>query len=343
MQGVTVIICCYNSAARIKDTLSALAIQRFHSDVAWEIVLVDNASGDHTAAQSRRIWDSFDTGIRLRIVHESLPGQMNARRKGIAEARYSILLFCDDDNWLSPEYVQGVVDVLTADPDIAACGGRGIPVFETAKPAWFDEFAEAFATGSQELNRENGRIISLYGAGLAIRKHALDEVLRSGTMLTGGRTGKSLGSADDIELTYSLVLKGYRLVYVPGLTFRHYLPKERLTRAYLTGLFSSFGKDGPIRNLYYAHLTESRWHRKIVNWYYHLLLSLVRTGKYLIVPPKRSSRGLYFRWNLAYLGKLLKIKPDYERLLNHISLLRGKAPRPGMDKPVHPDYEEILH
>src|ERR1700710_953780 len=169
MQGVTVIICCYNSAPRLKETLSALAAQTFRSSLPWEIVLVDNASTDDTAGLSLRLWDSFDTGVELRVVHEPMAGQVNARKRGISEANYSILLFCDDDNWLSPNYVQGVFTLLTGDPRIAACGGKGIPVFETEKPEWFDEYAEAFATGSQELNKEDGRILSLYGAGLAIK------------------------------------------------------------------------------------------------------------------------------------------------------------------------------
>ena len=329
MQGVTVIICCYNSAPRIGETLSALAMQRFHSPVAWEILLVDNASTDDTAERSRRIWDAFDTGIGLRVVHEPAAGQVNARKKGIREADYSYLLFCDDDNWLSPDYIQQAYDILTGDEGIAACGGRGIPVFETAKPAWFDKYEEAFATGSQELNSENGRIISLYGAGMAIRKKALDELFQSDfEMMTGGRTGKNLGSADDIELSYALVLKGYRLVYSADLTFRHYLPKERLTSEYLMRLFRSFGKDGPIRNLYYAHITERPWHRRITNWYYHLLLSLARTGKYLVAPPKRPGRMLYFRWNIAYLSELLTMKTDYERIVHHIRQL---------------NHEKILH
>src|SRR5882724_10630609 len=271
MQAVSVIICCYNSASRIEATLTALAKQRFQAPVDWEVVLVDNASTDDTAGLSRRVWDLYRTGVDLRIVHEPLAGQMNARTKGIREARHAVLLFCDDDNWLCPDYIQGVSDILTDDPGVAACGGLGIPVFESEKPGWFDDYAEAFATGTQELNMENGRVICLYGAGLAVKKNILNEILGSDlNMLTGGRTGSGLGSADDIELTYSLVLKGYRLVYAAELSFHHYLPNERLTRKYLARLFSAFGKDGPIRNLYYAHITERPWHRRITNWYVHL-------------------------------------------------------------------------
>jgi glycosyltransferase involved in cell wall biosynthesis len=332
MEGVSVIICCYNSVLRLKDTLSALAGQHFRSAVPWEIVLVDNASTDGTSTAALDIWESLKAPALLRIVHEPAAGLIHARKKGIHEAAYSTLLFCDDDNWLCPDYVQGMFDALSGDSLTAACGGKGIPVFETEKPQWFDEYAEAFATGSQDLNTEDGRILSLYGAGLAVKKQALDALFQSDfrALAGGGRKGKNLGSAEDIELTYALVLKGYRLSYNPDLTFYHYLPKERLTIRYLRRLFHAFGKDGPVRNLYYAHLTARPWHQRVTNWYFHLGLSLIRTGKYLVIPPKKSGRVLYLKWNIAYLGQLLTMKADYQHLTHHISRLREPAREPGI-------------
>ncbi len=342
MQGVSVIICCYNSAGRLKETLSALARQRFHSRIDWEIVLVDNASTDNTAEAATMLWEAFAADglsdaagpgsrpivdVPLRIVAEPTPGLAYARKKGIAEAAYSVLLFCDDDNWLCPDYVQGVSDILSSDASVAACGGKGIPVFEASKPEWFDDYAEAFATGPQDVNVDDGRIISLYGAGLAIRRRTLEECFPEDlNLLTKGRTGKSLSSGEDIEMTYTFVLRGYKLVYAKDLWFSHYLPQGRLNKQYLGRLFKAFGKDGPIRNLYYAHITTRPSHQRITNWYYHLLLSLFRTGKYLAIPPKKAARLLYFRWNLAYIHQLLTMKTEYQTMLHHISSLRGPLP-----------------
>jgi glycosyltransferase involved in cell wall biosynthesis len=332
MEGVSVIICCYNSASRLEPTLSALAAQQFRCPIPWEVLLVDNASTDHTADVARVVWADLHATAPLRIVRETRPGQMHAREKGIAEAAYPILLFCDDDNWLCANYVQGMFDVLAGDRVTAACGGRGIAAFEGEKPGWFDDYAEAFATGPQDLTMEEGRLLSLYGAGLAIRKEALDELYRSGfrPLVGSGRTGNKLGSADDIELTYALVLKGYRLAYRGDLTFIHYLPTGRLTRKYLTRLFTAFGQDGPVRNLYYAHLTPRRGHQRLTNWYLHLGLSLVRIGKYLFIPPKRGGRALYLRWNIAYLASLLNLKKTYRDLSNHIGRLREPARKPAL-------------
>src|SRR5215831_104887 len=168
-QGLSVIICCFNSSARIGDTLRALAKQELQSQISWEVILVDNACTDNTCEEAATVWANLNTGIALRIVSESQPGLGFARKKGIREARYEFILFCDDDNWLDKEYVQEVVDILAADENVAACGGIGIPVFETPEPEWFRTYEEAFAIGPQDIG-EKGKIYNLYGAGLALKR-----------------------------------------------------------------------------------------------------------------------------------------------------------------------------
>jgi len=305
-EGVSVIICCCNSAARIRETLQALAGQRFRKPLAWEIILVDNASTDNTSGIARAIWDSDGLEIPLHIVEEPEPGLIHARNKGIRAAAHSIVLFCDDDNRLSPDYVEGVFDVLTSDEHTAACGGMGIPAFGGTKPAWFDEYQEAFAVGSQAINEEGGRILNLYGAGLAVKQTALEQLERSGFVSTmKGRTGGALSSSEDTELTYALVLMGYRLQYVPELTFFHFLPRRRLTFDYVKKIFIAFGKDGPVRNLYYSYISTRRSHHPVRNWYVHMALCLFRFVKYFLVPPKKKGRWVYFHWNIAYFRQLL--------------------------------------
>ena len=322
-KGVSVIICCYNSATRLRETLQALADQRFKQPVSWDIVLVDNASTDNTAAVAESIWASMGQPVLLRIEEEREPGLMHARNRGIRAAAYSNLLFCDDDNRLSPDYVEGMFRLLESDDDLGACGGMGIPAFGATKPGWFDEYQEAFAVGSQMLNEENGRILSLYGAGLAVRKTALEELEATGFVSTmKGRTGNALSSSEDTELTYALVLMGYRLHYAPELTFFHFLPRRRLTFDYVKKLFISFGKDGPIRNLYYSYISTRRSHRLIRSWYIHMALCLFRLVKYFIMPPKKKGRWVYFHWNLAYFRQLVALSRQWMLLRGNIEKLK---------------------
>ena len=324
--GISVIICCYNSAKRIADVLNALAKQEFQSVVPWEILVIDNASVDNTAGAARSIWDHEEAGTTLRIIHEPKQGLIYARQKGIEEASFSYLVFCDDDNWLFPDYLETVYELFERDSSIIACGGIGIPVFETSKPVWFDEYAESFATGSQEMNREDGKILCLYGAGFSIRANAFDQLKTAQFKpLMHGRLGNKLSSSEDTELSYALVLMGQKLHFTPQLKFNHYLPKERLHFSYLKKLYIAFGNDGPVRNLYYANITNRYFHRQIRNWNVHFILSLFRLCKYFILPPKKWGRMIYFSWNKAYVRSLMSLRTKYSDIQKNIIAIKQIA------------------
>jgi glycosyltransferase involved in cell wall biosynthesis len=326
IKGVSVIICCYNSVGRITATLQAMAAQRVQETIAWELIVVDNASTDNTAQMVKDTWKELGAATELRVVHEAQPGLGFARKKGISEAHFSFILFCDDDNWLCARYIQGIYDILDNDPAIAACGGMGIPVFENQKPPWFDEYQEVYAVGPQSLNEENGQLLNLYGAGLAMRKNLYEQLFGWGFKpFMSGRVGKKLSSSEDTELTYAFVLMGYKLHYAPELTFQHYLPQERLTLDYLKKIYVAFGADGPVRNLYYAHISKRIFHKRIRSWSFHVLLSLFRLVKYFILPPKKGGRMIYTRWCLAYMKELFSIRKPYNKILVNISTIQIMA------------------
>ena len=95
--GVSVIICCYNSSERLFETLSHLKSQKTNN-LNWEIIVVDNASTDDTFHVAEQMLRS--SGLQYQIVKEPIPGLINARLKGETVSQYEFLLYCDDDNWL---------------------------------------------------------------------------------------------------------------------------------------------------------------------------------------------------------------------------------------------------
>lgn len=324
INGVSVVICCYNSSKRIEKTLIALANQVFTIDVDWEVILIDNNSSDDIHQTATNIWNGLYTGIDFSIYKEPQAGLGFARKRGIDSAKYDYVLFCDDDNWLAANYVQGMYTIMNSDDAIAACGGKGIPFFETNPPNWFMEYAEAFATGSQEINKVDGKIINLYGAGMTINKNHFYQLEQTGfKSLLKDRTGNSLSSSGDTELTYAFVLMGLKLMYADDLRFYHFMPANRLTKEYLSKLFNAFGNDGPVRNLYYAYISNSKWHQSMKNWYYHLCLSIFRLIKYQIEPPKANARGIYFNWSVSYIKSLIRMKPMYKHIKINIESLQN--------------------
>src|SRR5436853_1166376 len=136
--GVSVVICCHNSTERLSPTLAHLAAQQVPEGLDWEVLLIDNMSTDGTADMARSLWPA-DAGAPLRVVLETQIGTTAARCRGLAEARYEFVTLVDDDNWVCPEWVRIVAEVMQAHPEIGACGGLNEAVCEGEAPPWFAE------------------------------------------------------------------------------------------------------------------------------------------------------------------------------------------------------------
>src|SRR5947209_4387756 len=149
MAGISVIICCYNSAVRLPETLRHLARQVVPASMPWEVILVNNASTDDTAEAAKKIWTELEATLPLAVVPEPRPGLSYAREKGIAAARYDILVFVDDDNWLDENYVRVAHEKMCGNAAIGVLGGYIKAQCETPAPPWFEPLQAYYAVGKQ--------------------------------------------------------------------------------------------------------------------------------------------------------------------------------------------------
>jgi glycosyltransferase involved in cell wall biosynthesis len=241
--GVSVVVCCHNSTERLSPTLAHLAAQQVPDGLDWEVLLIDNMSTDGTADLARSLWPA-DAGAPLRVIVETQIGTTAARCRGLAEARYEFVTLVDDDNWVCPDWVRIVAEVMQAHPEIGACGGLNEAVCEGEAPAWFEAFKKSYVIGPQadEGGFMTAEWASLWGAGICIRWSAWEQLLSSGWQhLLGGRLGASLTGCDDLELSYALRFAGWALWYEPRLRLQHFLPARRLQWSYLRRLHRGGG------------------------------------------------------------------------------------------------------
>ncbi|HZG25374.1 MAG TPA: glycosyltransferase [Chitinophagaceae bacterium] len=255
-KGISVVICCFNSSARITPTLQHLVRQKGIPSSCWEVILVDNASTDNTAEKARVIWDGFKFEKPVfRVVEELKPGHSAARSMGIRESQYDYVLFCDDDNWLDENYLDVCLDIMKGSAFIGALGGTGTPVFEDKEPPyfWVNQY-HTLAVGRQssiEGDITDSRGV-LYGAGMIVNKLALNTLMEQFEFrfLVSGRTKGNLISSDDHELCLALKKIGYKIFYSDNLQFKHYIPKFRTTIEYYKRLFFAFGISEALLHVY---------------------------------------------------------------------------------------------
>jgi len=96
----TVIMCTYNRADLLPRAVASLQAQ---TERDWELVVVDDASSDHTEAQVTEL-RAADTRIRY-VQHDVNRGTAAARNTGIAVARGLFVTFLDSDDEYAPDHL----------------------------------------------------------------------------------------------------------------------------------------------------------------------------------------------------------------------------------------------
>ena len=106
---LAVIICTYNRADSLKKALRSVLLQECDG-FSYEIVVVDDASTDHTRETVQTM--AADAAVPLRYVRqEDQCGIAHARNRGVTEARGDYVVFFDDDQLADPQWLQCLWDV----------------------------------------------------------------------------------------------------------------------------------------------------------------------------------------------------------------------------------------
>ena len=226
----SIIVCTYNRAESLRDTLRALRAQEVSAGRQWEVIVVDNNSTDATRAvveEAQRDWPF------LRYEFEVQQGLSHARNHGIACAHGEVLLFTDDDVLPEPDWLETTwVGLATYQAD--ACGGYIAPIWETTTPAWLTERFYGFL--AVRTDRSDDYMITEpsqapFGANMAFRKEVFDRV--GGFDIRRGRQGNVLAGGEDIELFERILSAGSRAVFLGQSRVHHKVEAYRCSKRYL--------------------------------------------------------------------------------------------------------------
>jgi glycosyltransferase involved in cell wall biosynthesis len=235
----------------------------------------------------------------LRIVYESQAGLSHARKKGVQESFGEFIIFCDDDNWLNSKYLSTAYKLMQSNPEIGVLAGRGEAVSDIELPYWFNTYQGAYAVGVLALN--SGDITNnkwVWGAGMTIRKQVFLNLLHAGfSHITLDRVKENLSSGGDNEICYWHILGGYKLWYDENLSFKHWMPANRLTKEYYLKLKSAQNISSQALNIYIRHINAKFYHAsktskisliKIIPWVLKYLLKISKDVRVFYLYPKLS-------------------------------------------------------
>jgi glycosyltransferase involved in cell wall biosynthesis len=335
--GVSVVICTYNGAARLPQTLAHLAAQKNTSAIAWELLVVNNASTDDTGEVARRCWPA-DAPAPLRVVQEPRIGLSSARIRGFAEARYEIVSFVDDDNWVANNWIGRGSEAMSADPGLGALNGVSHPVCEIVPPGLFERFHKHYAVFTKEdLAEQSGPPHGLFGAGLNIRRAAWLALRHADFEFNlSDAIGAKLSRGGDSELTFAIREAGWKLSIDPSLRLQHFLPAYRLNWDYLRKL----GRDSAISTVTldaynlpteYGTGLKTRLRK---TWVWHVLgaiKALLKDPRTLVLAPFCAMEGdpavlAYEGWRGGLTG-LLRLRGKYDAAMIRQHRWKARQPR----------------
>jgi len=119
---VSIIIPNFNGSRFIPRLFKSLIAQTYRS---FEIIFVDNGSSDNSLPILNTILKDIPPEINVQIVKLNInTGYCKANNIGAARAKGKYLLFLNNDTFVSQSFLNELVSVLDAYPEVGACGSR---------------------------------------------------------------------------------------------------------------------------------------------------------------------------------------------------------------------------
>ena len=188
---VTIVIVVYNRREALREALRRTLDESDYEPGRVDIVVVDNASSDGSAAMVR---EEFP---QVRVIERATNIGAPAWNDGFAVARGDFVLIQDDDCYLPPDGLRRAVAAAEEhEADLVS-----FSVVSTHDPDWM--FSDRYPTG----------LLSFWGCACLVRRSALADL--------GGYDPELFMWGNELELTIRLYDHGYRHLQLPEVIAQH--------------------------------------------------------------------------------------------------------------------------
>jgi glycosyltransferase involved in cell wall biosynthesis len=233
---LTIVIPTYNRSTQATQTLKSI------SDVASgvhreqiRVILVDNNSTPSERDGYIAAIHSFSNELDVQYLHEGKQGRSHACNAGANEASSNWIAFVDDDETLSPQWID-VALALIETRQFSYFGGSVLPTWEIPPPPWLPIHQKKYlgVLGWLELSdidRDYDTFdASLCGGNMIVRR---DLYLNIGGFSSAlGRGASNLLGGEDGEFHRRLKSAKAKGCYITKLAVFHWVPIARMTLDY---------------------------------------------------------------------------------------------------------------
>ncbi len=303
---ISVVICTYNRADMLADTLESFLKLKKPAEYKYELLIVDNNSNDRT---NEIVAQYENSHTNIRYVFEPLAGLSFARNRGISEARGNIVAFVDDDVFFDCNWLIELSNILSDHPEAACFGGKSIPKFEAEIPDWYEnEFLQVYgSTNSGEVIKWMEFPEHPFGLNMAFRRDIFEQIGAFNTQL--GRKKKNLLSSEELDIFWRVNNCGLKVIYSPHALLYHRIPAERISKEWI------------ISRYYWQGISDIVFHQTVAP---RSRLALIKEALQLAFKLSRHIRGNHLSprkvyWH--YQSAKLPAKAHQARFLGQIKQL----------------------
>lgn len=277
--SVSVVVPSYRRTVALKSCLRALAKQSLQPVEVLVVLRADDSESRIAVAETA-------SGARVLMVDR--PGQVAALNRGCEAARGEFIAITDDDALPRPNWLRGIAARFATDPGIGAVGGRDVvhrdgrnedgAAVRVGRVLWWGR-----RVGNHHLRSTLQDVDFLKGVNMAFRARARQP-------FDPRLLGEGAQVANDLEASWSVRRRGWRVIYDPDVVVDHY-PAPR---------YDDDGRDErSIRaqhdeqhNETYALLCHATWWHRLILLGYRLLIGTRKApGLLLAVHPGIPARA----------------------------------------------------
>ncbi|UCG33052.1 MAG: glycosyltransferase family 2 protein [Phycisphaerales bacterium] len=233
-EDLTIVVCTHNRADMLRQMLISLSHSMAGSLDDAHVLVIDNASTDHT----RHVVRQAASHVHLRCVTEPKLGLSAARNRALRESPEGAVWFLDDDVTVTPEWFPAARRALADHPEADWMGGRILPRWPRRVPSWMPTDPACPYKGMLVWYDQgpDDRVLTpdmppFFGANLMFRTRVFHAARRFDEGL--GPLGKRPRLGDDVSLQSGLLAEGRVGRYVPRAAVYHPAMPERLRLYYL--------------------------------------------------------------------------------------------------------------
>ncbi len=224
---VTVAICTHNRADFLDSCLHALKLANQYEN--FPIIVIDNASTDHTAKVALR--------HEVAYFFEPTLGLSHARNRALSLVQSEFLVFLDDDGAPNESWCAAIKEGIEKhNPDVF--GGPYTPYYLSHKPDWFlDEFGSAHLELADGMTSDT---VCFSGGNMGWRTALLKQVGGFDPKL--GMTGGKLGLGEETAIQITLRNQpNIRRACFSAMTMKHYVPPAKMKLSYIARRSFQYG------------------------------------------------------------------------------------------------------